>query len=177
MGRRVSFVQGIDVIVMDRLLHPTTRSMTSLPLACHHCSMLFHYSTKKRCRLCGVFVCRDCSEKLMIEGDRMTLKGIYRNTDKPITASVCLGCYVEKFSSYVVGFVDLAPVKLSKTPRSASMIVGTILEIVPHPPPGRLPLPSPLPPLQKRICMPIFLRDVKYSVSRPSEVTTTAIQR
>ncbi|RHY10766.1 hypothetical protein DYB36_006708, partial [Aphanomyces astaci] len=73
-GRRVSMVEGLDLLTMDRLL--SARLLYSAPLACQLCAVFFHVSPKKCCRLCGNFVCLDCAEKLLVHGQRWTRGGM-----------------------------------------------------------------------------------------------------
>ncbi|ETV96242.1 hypothetical protein H310_10426 [Aphanomyces invadans] len=152
-GRRVSMVDGLDLVTMDRLL--TSRVPCATPVACHLCAILLHMSPKKFCRLCGNVVCLECAEKLLVHGQRWTHGGLRTNANHPLTATVCLACFHHSFVHRVVGYVEAVPDNhnvrplLSRRRDSPHMDTeDTVAAASSHFP--------PLAPLQRRVCVPIY---------------------
>ncbi|ETV81885.1 hypothetical protein H257_05438 [Aphanomyces astaci] len=176
-GRRVSIVEGLDLLTMDRLL--TARLLYSAPLACQLCAVFFHVSPKKCCRLCGTFVCLDCAEKLLVHGQRWTRGGLRSNPHHPLIATVCLACFHRTFAAHVIGYVESPPDHrpFMQPPRLPPSIrrrgSPQIEDDIPssnssHP----LPPQAPLVPLQRRVCTPVYGQPGKAAcgVSRPFRV-------
>ncbi|EQC35013.1 hypothetical protein, variant [Saprolegnia diclina VS20] len=104
--RPVSFVQDLNLLMMDRLLHREHWVEPDERYQCNTCFQYFHLDPKKHCYMCGEIVCGDCRTRLLIEGRYMNDVGVMA-FHHGFTAKVCHPCYFTFFSARAVGFFEV----------------------------------------------------------------------
>ncbi|KDO31755.1 hypothetical protein SPRG_03675 [Saprolegnia parasitica CBS 223.65] len=104
--RPVSFVQDLNLLMMDRLMHREHWVDADERYQCHACFQYFHLDPKKHCYMCGEIVCGDCRTRLLIEGRYMNDVGAMA-FHHGLTAKVCHPCYFTFFSARTVGFFEV----------------------------------------------------------------------
>ncbi|OQR90748.1 hypothetical protein ACHHYP_05253 [Achlya hypogyna] len=104
--RPVSFVQDLNLLMMDRLMHREHWVDPEDRYQCHACFQFFHLDAKKHCYMCGEIVCGDCRQRLLIESAYVSDVGAMAY-HHGLPVKVCHPCYYTFFSARSVGFFEV----------------------------------------------------------------------